>query len=164
MYVEHLGYLFTVEHIRGGRVLSVERIHNLIPIQGRDYLLSVGAAAGAQIATFYCGLFEGNYTPLETDTMATFPASSTESTAYTETTRPEWIEAAPAAGAISNTASKAVFTINATKTFYGALLSSSPVKGGVAGTLLSAARFSTSKTMDNAEVLRVTGTITSITS
>lgn len=158
------GYLFVVEHIRKGRVIELEYVHNLCPIEGRNYLLSVGANAGSQIAAWYCGLFEGNYTPVEANVMLTFPGLATESIAYDEATRPAWVEAAPSAGVITNAASKAVFTINAAKTFYGAFLSSSAVKAGTTGTLLSAARFSTSKAMDSGEVLRVTGSITSITS
>jgi len=160
--IKHLGWLYTVEHIRDGRVLSVERVHNLVPLEGRQYFLSVGANAGAQVATWYCGIFEGNYTPIAGNTMATFPGLATESIAYGEATRPEWIEAAPSAGDITNAASKAVFTINSAKTFYGAFLSSSAVKSGTVGTLLSAARFSTAKAMDAGEILRVTGTIQSV--
>lgn len=161
-HVKHLGWVYTVEHIRGGRVLSVERVHNLTPTQGLNYLLSVGANAGAQVATWYCGLFEGNYTPVLADTMAAFPAAATESIAYAEATRPEWVEAAPAAGVVTNGASKAVFTVNAAKTFYGGFLSSSAIKGGTAGTLLSAAKFAAPKAMDSGEILRVTGTLTTV--
>lgn len=161
-----LGWLYTVEHVsRSGRVLSVERgLHNLTPTEGLNYLLSIGAAGGSQIATWFCGIFEGDYTPLAASVMSTFPGLATESTAYTEATRPEWVEAAPAAGVITNSANKAVFTINATKTFYGAFLSSSAVKGGTSGVLLSAARFSTSKAMASGEILRVTGSMTSVSS
>ena len=158
-----LGWLYNIEHIsRSGQVLSVERVHNLCPTEGLNHLLSIVAAGGSQIATWYCGIFEGDYTPIAGNVMATFSGLATESTAYTEATRPEWVEAAPAAGVITNAASKAVFTINATKTFYGAFLSSSSVKGGTTGVLLSAARFSTAKAMASGEILRITGSITSI--
>ncbi|CAN5813559.1 hypothetical protein BH20PSE1_BH20PSE1_00960 [soil metagenome] len=160
--IKHLGWLYTVEHIRDGRVLSVERVHNLAPLEAREYLLSVGANAGSQITTWYCGIFEGNYTPIDSNTMANFPGLATECVAYDEASRPEWVEAAPSAGNITNSASKAVFTINASKTIYGAFLSSSAVKSGVAGKLLSTARFATAKVMDAGEILRVTGTIQSV--
>ena len=159
---KHMGYIFTIERIRLGRVVETEVVENLVPTEGRNYLLSVGANAGSQVTTFYCGLFEGNYVPLDSNTMATFPGLATESIAYDEATRPAWVEAAPSAGDITNAASKAVFTVNASKTFYGAFLSSSAVKSGVAGTLLSAARFATVKQMDSGEILRVTGTIQSV--
>lgn len=160
--IKHLGWLYTVEHIRGNCILSVERVHNLIPTEGRDHFLSVVANAGTQVTAWFCGLFEGNYTVLATNTAANFPGLATESTAYDEATRPAWVEAAPSAGDITNAASKAVFTINAAKTFYGAFLSSSAIKGGTIGTLLSAARFATAKQMDSGEILRVTGTIQSV--
>lgn len=157
-----LGYLFLVECIRKGRVIELEYVHNLVPTEGLNYLLSAGTAAGTQIPIWFCGIFEANYTPVSGDTMATFPSLATESTAYTEATRPEWVEAPPAAGSITNSASKAVFTINATKTFFGAFLSSSSVKGGIGGILLSASKFSTPKAMDNGEILRLTGILTSV--
>lgn len=157
--INYLGWLYTVEHIRGGRVLSVERVRNLTPTEGLNYLLSVGVNAGTQIPTFYCGLYEGNYNPVASNTMAAFPGLATECIAYDEASRPAWVEAAPSAGNITNSASKAVFTINASKTIYGAFLSSSAVKSGVTGTLLSAAKFSTAKAMDAGEILRVTGTL-----
>ena len=159
-----LGYLYKIERMRKGRVIELEYVHNLCPTEGLNHLLSIVAAGGSQIATWYCGIFEGDYTPIAANVMSTFPGLATESTAYAEATRPEWVEAAPAAGVITNAASKAVFTINATKTFYGAFLSSSSVKGGTTGVLLSAARFSTAKAMASGEVLRVTGSISGVSS
>lgn len=136
-----------------------ERIHNLMPVEGLTHMLSVTFAGGSQVATWYLGLFEGNYTPLSTDTMATFPASATESTAYDESVRQTFTESTPAAGATSNSSSKAEFTMSATKTIYGAFISSSSVKGGVSGVLASAAKFSSAKTVDDGDILRVTASI-----
>lgn len=136
-----------------------ERIHNLMPVEGLNHTLSVTFAGGSQVATWYVGLFEGNYTPLSTDTMATFPASSTECTAYDESVRQTWVESTPAAGATTNSASKAEFTMSATKTVYGAFISSSSVKGGTSGVLASAAKFSAAKDVDDGDILRVTASI-----
>jgi hypothetical protein len=175
-----IGFVYDVEHLQPTRLarwitrwlpsvklpdllyrkVDQERLHNLVPLEGRQHILSVIGNAGTQITTWYVLIFEGNYTPVSGDTMATFPASATECTAYTAATRPEWVEAAPSAGVITNSASKAEFTANATKTVYGAALSSSSVKGGTSGTLLSAGRFATSKTVDSGDVLRVTGNLT----
>ena len=136
-----------------------ERIHNLMPTEGLNHTLSVTFAGGSQVATWYVGLFEGNYTPLSTNTMATFPAAATESTAYDESVRRTWVESTPAAGATTNSASKAEFTMSATKTIYGAFISSSSVKGGTTGVLASAAKFSSAKTVDDGDILRVTASI-----
>jgi hypothetical protein len=154
------GFVYEVEHLRNGKLIDYEKLHNLVPTEGRNNILSVIGNAGTQITTWYVLIFEGNYTPVSGDTMATFPASATECTAYTAATRPEWVEAAPSAGVITNSASKAEFTMNATKTVYGGALSSSSVKGGTSGVLLSAGRFSSSKAVDSGDVLRVTASLT----
>jgi hypothetical protein len=103
-----------------------------------------------QITTWYCGVFEGNYTPLATDTAATFTSAATECTAYDETTRQAFVEATSTAGLITNAASKAVFTFNATKTIYGGFLASASAKSATTGSLLAAARFSPSRNVEPA--------------
>lgn len=156
-----LGFLYTVEHIRAGCLLSVEDIHNIIPTEGLNHILSVVCNAGTQVPTWSVGIFEGNYTPVAGDTMALFVAAATECTTYDESARPTWVEAAPSAGSITNAASKAVFTINATKNVYGGFLSSGSAKSSVVGTLLSAARFSvTPKAVVAADILRITASLT----
>jgi len=136
-----------------------ERLHNLMPVEGLNHMLSVTFAGGSQVATWYVGIFEGNYTPLSTDTMATFPGSATESTAYSESTREAFVESTPASGSTSNSANKAEFTMNASKSIYGAFISSSSVKGGVSGVLASAAKFSAKKDVDSGDILRVTASM-----
>jgi hypothetical protein len=55
---------------------------------------------------------------------------------------------------ITNSASRATFTMNATKTVYGAFLVSASAKSATTGTLMAAAKFSTSKAVvDNDELL-----------
>ncbi len=134
--------------------------HNIIPTEGRNSILDVVFHATTQITAWFCGLFEANYTPVAGDTMALFPAAATECTAYAETTRPAWVEGAASAGVTTNSASTATFTFNATKTLYGAFLSSSSVKGGTSGVLVSAAKFSASKSVDSGDLGRLTASIT----
>src|SRR3972149_5905604 len=100
-------------------VLSVEDVTNLIPTEGLNYMLGTALTGVAQSSTWYVALFEGNYTPVGTVTAATFPSAATECTAYTEASRVTWTPGSISAGSVSNTASKAVFTMNATKTVYG---------------------------------------------
>jgi hypothetical protein len=49
---------------------------------------------------------------------------------------------------------------NATKTIYGAFLISNNTKGGTSGTLFSAARFSSSKSVESTDELLLTYTFT----
>ncbi len=155
-----LGFLYVVEHERAGRIIGVDKTHNIIPTEGLNHILSVICNAGTQVTTWSVGLFEGNYTPIAADTMATFVASATECTAYDEAARVTWVEAAPSAGTITNAANKAVFTMNAAKNVYGGFLSSGSAKSATIGTLLSAARFTvTPKAVVDDDILRVTASL-----
>jgi hypothetical protein len=146
--------------IREGRVIDEWEDDNLVVNEGLNSLLGVYFNGSTQITTWYCGVFEGNYTPIATVTAATIASASTECTAYASATRPEWIEAAPSAQSITNSASRASFVFNATKTIYGAFLVSTSTKSGTSGTLFSAARFSSSKSVVNLDELLLTYTFT----
>lgn len=133
---------------------------NLIPTEGLNHMMSVCVADGVKVSTWYVGIYEGDYTPIATNTAANFPSLATECTAYTEGSRPTFVEGAVSAGATDNSVTKAEFTLNAAKTVYGCFLVSSPTKGGTTGTLLSAVRFATSQVMASGSILRVTAPLT----
>lgn len=155
-----VGGRYTIEHVRAGETIDVETIDNLVVNEGLDHVLNTVFHQGAQINTWFLGLFEGNYTPPPTVTAANISSQSTETTAYDEATRPEYSEAAPSAQSITNAANKATFTFNATKTIYGAFLISNSGKGATAGTLFSAARFGTAKQVVDDDQLLLTYTFT----
>lgn len=111
------------------------------------------------VSPWYVGVFEGNYTPVAGDTAATFPANATESTAYDEATRQEYVEAAASSQSTTNSASKATFTFNATKTIYGAFLSSVSTKSTTTGTLLAANKAGTAKSVVDDDQLLITYTL-----
>lgn len=154
-----VGGKFIGEHIRGGEVIDRWEDDNLVVNEGLNSLLGVMFHGDTQIGTWYMGLFEGNYTPLASVTAATITAASTECTAYDETVRQTYVEAAAASQSITNSASRATFTFNATKTIYGAFLVSNSTKSGTTGTLFSAARFSTSKAVVDDDQLLLTYTL-----
>lgn len=154
--MRHLGFQYIVGHRRGSRILSVERVLNLMPLEGINHMFNVEFHAVAQVSTWFVGIFEGNYTPVSTDIMATFPSVATETVAYVSATRPEWVEGAATLGTIDNAAAEAVFVLNADKLVRGAFLSSSAVKAGVAGVLASAARFATPKDGQSGDEILVT--------
>ena len=97
------------------------------------------------------------------DTAANITANSTEATAYTEATRVEYIESGAASQSISNSASKAWFSINGTVTIYGAFLVSASAKSATSGTLAAASRFGTSRSLIAADDVYVTYTIAAST-
>lgn len=155
------GFTYLVEVIDAdGQVTDSETIHNLMPVEGINHVLNTVLKGGSQVTSWFVGVFEGNYTPLTTDTMAAFPAASTESTAYAASTRPAFVGGTVAAGVLDNSASKAEFAFNATKTVYGGFISSASAKGGTSGVLLSAVRFAAPKSLDSSSTLRITAGFT----
>ena len=125
-----------------GDLLSEQTCKNIFTTQGMNYILDSALGDLNKLTAFYLGIFEGNYTPLITDTAATFPAAATETTAYTQANRVLFVKGgAVANGTISNVTAEAVFTFNASKRIYGAFTSSSQAKGSTLGVLVSAAKF-----------------------
>lgn len=159
-----VGGIWSGQIVRDGRVIDEWEDHNLVVNEGLNHILDVVLHGSTQVATWYIGLFEGNYTPVATVTAATITSASTECTAYDETTRVEYNEAAASSQSTTNSANKATFTFNATKTIYGAFMASVSTKSGTTGTLLSAARFSTSKTVVDNDQLLLTYTFTASSS
>jgi len=151
----HIGFIFDVQLIRRGRVISQERTHNLMPTQGLNYLQNILMKGTTPAAAWYIGLYEGNYVPVLADTAASFATDATECTAYDEATREVFTPGAVAAGSCNNSASPAEFTLSATKTIYGGFISSVAAKGALTGILLSAVRFASPKGGEDGDVLRV---------
>ena len=141
-------------------VLHRDISSNIVTTEGLNYLLSVGLAGGSQVSPWYIGLFEGNYTPVPGLTAATFTAAATECTAYDEAARVAYVEGTPSGGVIDNSASRAVFTMNATKTVYGGALLSVSTKSSTSGTCLAAARFSSSRAVVDDDELSVRYSLT----
>lgn len=152
------GGTYHAQHIRAGEVIDEWDFDNLVTAEGLNSLLNVYLGGATQIVNWYLGLFEGNYTPVDTDKAETFATSATECVAYTAGTRQAWTSAAAAAKAISNTANKASFTFNANKTIYGAFLASNPAQAATTGVLFSAARFASSKSVAANDQLLLTYT------
>ncbi len=155
--VAKMGFLWTFETIdrATGNVLHTEEVHNLMPVEGLNHMLGVTLKGVLAVPTWYVGVYEGAYTPLSTDTMATFPGAATECTAYASATRQALTLGAVAAGAVNNFSSTTDIAFNATKTIYGGFISSSSAKGGTNGVLLSAVRTAAPRVTDDTMTLRV---------
>jgi len=157
------GGVFTIEHVRNNEVIGREEVHNLVVNEGLNHLLNTVFHGSTQVTTWYVGIFEGNYVPLATDTAASFTSSATECTAYDEANRVEYTEAAASSQSITNSASKATFTINNTKTVYGGFLQSSAGKSSATGTLMAAAKFGTARSVVSGDQLLITYTFSAAT-
>lgn len=153
------GFSYEYEIERNGEIVERGVEHNLIPTEGKNHMLSVVCNGGTQVPVWYVGIYEVDYAPTVTVTAATLGALTTECTAYDEAARPSWVESTPAAGATDNSASKAEFTMNASKTVYGCFLSSVASKSSGSGVLLSVVKFSTAKALVAGDILRVTAPV-----
>lgn len=152
--------VFDVEHRRKGDLIARVAGSNIIPTEGLNHILNTILHGGTQVTTWYVALFEGNVTPGASLTAATYTATTTECTAYDETTRVEYAEGAASGGVLDNASNRAIFTMNATKTVYGGALLSASAKSSTSGTLLAAARFSTSRSVVDDDELSVRYTLT----
>lgn len=116
-----LGAIFNIEHWRGDKLLAERQEENLCPDAFINHVLDVALSGGTPITAWYVLIFNDNHTPAAGDTYAT--PGFTESTDYDESTRPAWTEAGVSSKVITNSASKATFTMAGTDTsIYGAAL------------------------------------------
>jgi hypothetical protein len=142
--------------LRDGVCIDEFEFDNLIVNEGLNHALATELGNGVQVGTWYVGIFKGNYTPVAGDTAANIASNSTEATEYAEANRVTYVPGAAAAQSISNSASVATFTINATVSIYGAFLVSTNTKGGTSGVLFSAARFPAQRDLIDTDVLQIT--------
>lgn len=156
-----LGGTFFFEHVRDGNVIDSWEEDNLVVNEGLDYVLDTSLSGGTGLVSWYIGLFTGDYTPVASLTAATITAASTETQAqYSEGFRQDWVDAGVSGQSLGNTASPATFTFTPASTLvYGTFLVSDATKGGTTGTLMSASRFTSARTMLSGDVLNVTYSI-----
>jgi len=161
------GY-YTVECVGADGVVKwSEKLDNLVVNQGIQYMASVALTAGAtavtQLTAWYIGLYGAGASnnPAAGDTMASH-AGWTEVVPYSNATRPTctFVAATTANPSVAtNSASPAVFNINATSTVGGAFLVSNNTKSGTTGTLFSASDFTTGdRSVVSGDTLNVTYT------
>lgn len=151
-----LGGRFFGEIRRKGKTIDKFHFDNLAVNQGLNDALNCYFNAGGQTTTWYMGIFQGNYTPLSTDTAASIAGNSTESSSYSSGTRPQWQQAAPSGQSITNAANRATYTFTGSVTIYGAFLISQNTIGGTSGVLFAAAQFGASKAVVASDQLLLT--------
>lgn len=133
---------------------------NLVVNEGLDYILEClfesGMSAFSPPDPWYVGLTDGTPTVAAADVMNSH-AGWVEVVAYDEATRQEFVNGAKSSQSVSNSASKAAFTISSdSTTIGGAFLTSSNTRGGTTGTLLCAAAFTGGdKSTDDGDTLQV---------
>jgi hypothetical protein len=137
---------YVVECRRKGKVIWREEFHNLVTTVGKNKLLDACFKTGEGANQWFVGLVNnaGFAAYSVADTMAAHGGWA-EDTDYTEANRQAFACGVPAGGSADNSASRAVFTMNATVTIRGAFLVDSNVKGGAAGTLYGVGDFSVAR-------------------
>ena len=155
--------LFKAECYRKGKLMWTEEFSNVLTAEGLTHMLDVTVGGKTLIDPFYCVLYEDNEPPADGDTYAV-PGYTEVNAAIDEATRPIYVDVVTSKS-VTNAASKAAFTFNASKTIYGAaLVGGSNVKGDTtsAGThvLLCGGNFTSSRAVVDDDVVNLTYTVT----
>ena len=138
---------------------------NLVVNEGLQDMNNKYFLGSAYTATWYIGLYGSGATnsPAAGDTMSSH-AGWTEVVPYSQATRPACTFATPTTAnpsVATNSASPAVYSINATSTVGGAFLVSDNTKSGSTGTLYSASDFTSpgDRSVVSGDTLNVTYTL-----
>jgi hypothetical protein len=146
---------------KDGQLKWQDETKNLVVNVGLQYMAGAALTATTPITTWYIGLYgaAASNTPNATDTLATH-GGWTEITPYSGSRPSATFAAATNANpsVVTNSASKASFSINASATVGGAFLCS--VSSGTSGTLFSAADFQSpgDRAVVSGDVLTITYT------
>lgn len=155
---------FTIVHRdKNGKILSKEKITNLVTNEGFDYMLNTALHGGSAISAWYFAPWKTNTAPVVGDTYAS-PTNTEADAEISEGTRQEWAEGASSGQSVTG-ATAAKITAASNVTIYGAGI----VGGGTAattkadtaggGTLFASALFSAAKTLAAGESLDLTYTV-----
>lgn len=161
----HGGGVYTVQCFdKDGNLKWEAEKHNLVVNQGLQDMNAKYFTGSSYTAAWYIGLYGSGSTnnPTSSDTAASHPGF-TEVTPYSNSTRPACVFGTPTTAnpsVATNSASVAVFNINATATVGGAFLISNSTKGGSSGVLFSASDFTSpgDRSVVSGDTLNVTYT------
>jgi len=153
------GTQYIFEQIRDGKVIDSWVANNLIPNEGLNYILNTAYRGTTQISTWYVGLFSNNHTPVAGDTGSSIDGVSiVEITAYTGN-RPAVSFAAAAGQVVTNSASVAEITLTGSATVRGGFIVQAQTKGTSGagnGTLISVVNFGADRTLQTADIIKIT--------
>ena len=142
-----------------GNLKWEETVKNLVVNVGLDDILDKYYKGSTYTAAHYVGLVSATPTIAAADTMASH-AGWTEIADYSESVRQTLTLGTVSSQSVSNTASKAVFSINGTASVGGAFVTTNDTKSGTTGTLVGAAAFTTgNRSVLSGDTLNVTVTL-----
>jgi len=148
------------ELVRDGEVIDRWSVQNIVTTQGIAAMLDAMFNGSTQATTWYALIYNNSYTPAITETYQ--GPSYTESTGYDESDRPTvTFDMASGTTSITNSANKASFTMSGTTTIYGAALVSGVTPGDISSghTVYNISNFSSAKSVENGDVLKLTVTV-----
>lgn len=136
--------------IVGAGAAAADLVTTISGNPGSTTALTLAATAGTTVSGAAYAI-----EPRAADTMAS--KSFNETVPYSDSTRPAWTKnAAASSGAMSNSSSKASFTINATGRIFGAFLATNSTKSGTTGTMFGGGLFSGgSRTVASSDTLNI---------
>jgi len=142
---------------RNGEILWTETARNLMVNVGLDDVLDKYFSGSAYTASHFIGLTDGTPTFAAGDTMASH-AGWAEVTAYDEAARPGYTPGAVSGQSVSNSTSKATFTVSTGgATLGGAFVATDATKGGTAGVLVAGLAFGGGdRTLNAGDTLEIT--------
>ena len=145
---------YVVECHKDGKLLWREEFTNIVTTAGLNYMLTQYFKGSSYTAAWYVGLTGSTPTFAASDTAGSHSGWS-EITNYSESVRQTLTMGTAANGSISNVASKATFSINATVTVGGAFVISNSTKAGTSGTLHGGKAFSADRSAVNGSTVTV---------
>lgn len=152
---------YKVECVRNGKVIWTEEFDNMVVTAGAAKYLDATLKTGLASPLWYVGLKDTG-TPVIADIMSSHTSWATI-TPYSNSNDPTWTPGTitgTSTVSVDNSASKAVFNINAPDDVYGAFLKDNNTKGGATGTLLGVGNFSAARGVISGDTLNVTVTAT----
>ncbi len=136
---------YRFQAFRRGELLWTLEVPNLVTLEGLNEVLQQFWKGAAYTAAFFVGIVDvAGFTAFaNTDTAAQIGGTNawTEISAYSQTTRPALTLGSVSGQSVDNTAAPATFTMTSAKTIKGAFISTSSVKTGTGGKLISEAAF-----------------------
>lgn len=154
---------YRVECWRDGELVWEDEFKNLVVTAGLNKYLDATLKTGLASPSWNVGLITGpgaGNTYALADTMGSH-AGWAENTSYSNANRPAWTPGSVSGGSVDNSASKAVFNVNATATVAGCFMSDSNTKGGSTGTLLGEGNFTAGdRSVISGDTLNITVTAT----
>jgi hypothetical protein len=147
---------------KNGNLKWLEEVDNLVTTAGKNDILTKYFKGSSYTATWYVGLVDNaSFSAYAAGDVIGSHAGWLESSAYSNTNRPTLTLGTASSGSIDNSASVAVFNINATATIRGAFIVTDNTKGGTStGTIYSEADFGASRSVVSGDTLNVTVTLT----